>query len=451
MLRRNGYLELKYNEDRSMVVATIMPPGHANGEPVTVTDVLNRLKHMGVSYGIREQVIREALHHVDHFREPITNLVVAQGTLPVDGADARVRYHLPLEVLTIPLPKRTDNSGLPDWFALDPAKFVKAGDLLATITPAQPGTPGKTLTWPIQLIPAKNGKPAELMAGANVRASDDATGMVAAHDGYVVLQNNQMTVYALRQVEENVAGSDHVFPMGAVFLKNIQHAHVQTGTFLAIRGVAVACHLRAHGDMILRHAENCSIIATGNVYVLSKLKNCQVNTRKKVIALERAEILGGQICATEGIEAVTLGSEEGLPTQILSSIDHYTPLRDEEIEKELALCQENIHRIGQTIKPFATLAAQTTLPEDKRLLFQKLQAQLRTQEARIKDLHNERRSLAILMKERVVGYVRATDTVYPGVQITLHSTVLDVTQPYQKVQFTEGGNAIQIEAWARAA
>jgi hypothetical protein len=322
--------------------------------------------------------------------------------------------------------------------------MVKAEEELAAIALPQSGRPGKTLTWPIKDIPAKMGKPAEFIVGANCRLSEDGTRLFAEHDGYAVLHNDQITVYPLRHMEETVSGGEHWFPKGAVFMRNVQQAKVTTGSFLAIRGVAFGCHLRAHGDVILTHAENCTIIAEGNIYIRAKLKNCKVITRKKIIALGAAEMLGGEICGAEGVEAITLGAEDSTPTLVLSGADLYSPLRDAEIEQELATCQENTVRISQTLKPFATLTMQSSLTDEKRLLFQRLQAQLRTQEARTKELHNERRSLAILMKERLPGMVSIAKKVYPGVQIVLQEATFDVDRPLEQVQFVPapGGKSV---------
>ncbi len=451
-IRKNGHLELRFNEDRTQALATIHPPV-GGGESVTAADILERLKAMGVTYGVREKAILDAIHYADDTNMPAANVVVAQGATPQDGQDAKVNYRLPQEVLSKPLPKRADGSGLPDWFALDPAKMVKADDELASIVPAQPGVPGKTLTWPIQAIAPKPGKPCMLNAGQNVRVSDDGLRLYAAHDGYVCLQGEQLVVHALQLVESNVVGGAHSFATSAILLGNLQQAQVRVGGMMAVKGVAVGCQIRVHGDLYLRYAENCTCVVTGNVYVLQGVKNCQINARKKIIALGTAQIVGGKVCATEGINAISLGASDFTATEVEVGVDLLSDLRGQEIQEEMTQCEANISRISQALKPFAALAVHDTLSEDKRQLLQKLQAQKRSQESRIKELHNERRALSIAAKEKISAAVTVAETVYPGVWIGIHAAAMQVESPLQGVRFVEaaGGKAVQTEPLQQAA
>src|SRR5947209_6461435 len=89
-------------------------------------------------------------------------------------------------------PSRTDGEPVPDWLALDPRKLVVPGQELASIVPSQPGVAGQTLTWPIQPVPAKAGKPPNVRSGANVHIKD-GTKVEAAGEGYVCLHGDMMT------------------------------------------------------------------------------------------------------------------------------------------------------------------------------------------------------------------------------------------------------------------
>lgn len=447
---KNGVLEIKFNEDRTQALATIHPPS-GDGAALTAAEVIERLKGMGVTYGVREQAIRDAIHYVYDTAMTAANIVAAQGALPQTGNDAKVTYALPLDLLQKPLPKRSD--GLTDWFALDPAKLVKAGTELASIVPAQPGVPGKTLTWPIQVIPAQAGKPAALRAGQSIRLANEGTRMVAEADGYVWLHTETLKLQPLRLLTDNVINAEHTFPDGAVLMQCAQHSALRAGGTLAVRGVAQGCYFRVDGDVFLQYAEECEIVATGNVYVTKSLKNCEINTRQQVIALESAIISGGKICASAGVAAVELGSSDFASTEIQVGVDRISEIRSREIEEEIAAAEANIARIRQTLKPFASLAVHTTLPDDKRALLQKLQQQQRTQEAHINALHNERRTLAIAAKEKIAGSVSVSGTVHPGVWINIQKAAFQVESPLTAVRFVDvaGGKAVQAEALQRAA
>lgn len=450
-LRKNGYLEIKLNDDRTQAIATIYPPA-PGGESVTAGEIVQRLKNIGVTYGIREQAIIEAIHQVDQTKRPLS-AVVAQGTLPQDGTDAKIRYTLPLDLLSVPLPKRQDGSGQTDWFAIDPAKLVKADAELATIIPAQPGIPGKTLTWPIQNIVPKPGKHAGLSAGQNVRVSSDGLRISAELDGYAYLHSEQLNVLALHYVNADIAGIIQSFPHGLVCMENILQANIHAGSFVAVRGTATGSQIRAGSDVFLSHAQDCVVTAAGNVYVSGSMKNCTVKTRKKLFLTGNATLVGGSCCAMEGVEAVTLGAPDFTETEIIVGVDRFSEVRIVEVQEEITACEANIARISQTLKPFASLAAQETLTDDKRQLISMLQAQKRSQEARINELHNERRALNMTQKEKVVSAITASRTVYPGVWVKFREAALQVETPLENARFTEGGNGkwVQTDTLAKAA
>lgn len=448
---RNGRMELKFNEDRTQALLTVHP-AEGGGASVDPVEVLERLNGMGVKYGIREQAILEAIHYADETKMAAVHVVVAQGVLPQDGVDARINYCLPLDVLTQPMPKRNDGSGQIDWFALPPEKRVKADQELAVIIPAQQGSAGKTLTWPIQVIAPKPGKPPQISAGANVRSLDGGLKLVAAQDGCVVLHGEQLRVHALKQMTEIVQGGEHVFSHGAVFLNSVLQAQI-TAEFVAIRGRAMRTRIRTSGDVYIIQADHCEIIAAGDVYVAEGLSHCNVITRKKLLLQPSSTLVGGVVYATEGISAGNVGSDDFTETELHVGVDRFSEVRIQEIQEELATCDANIRRISQALKPFVTVTAHAALPEAKRTLLQTLQAQQRSQELHIKELHNERRTLSIAAKEKHASTVTVVGTAYPGVWIGVGSAATQIESPLEQMRFVEGlgGKSVMGEPLQEAA
>jgi uncharacterized protein (DUF342 family) len=449
-ISRNGSIELKFNEDRTQALATIYPSS-GNGCAVDAAEVKARLKSLGVTYGVRDHAILEAIHYAEETGMAAANMVVAQGTLPQNGTDARVQYHLPLALLSRPLPKRSDDLPIPDWFALDPEKIVSAGQALATLFPPQPGIPGKTLTWPIQSVAPKPGRPVVLSLGPNV---DNVDGMklCASQEGYVCLQGELLMVHALRILSSNASGN-HTFHGGAVFMKSVHQAQIRAHGFIAIKDRVIESRLRADGDVLLHHADNCDIIASGNVFVTGSLRNCNINTRSRLITRPSAEVIGGNICAMEGVKVGILGAQDFTATEIHTGIDHFVRVRNLEIQEELVACDENIKRISQALKPFATMSVHVSLPEEKRALLQKLQAQKHSQEAQINALHNEKRTLTLTGNEKAAGTVHVMGTVWPGVWIEIGASATQIEIPMESIRFLEapGGKSVQAEYLSQAA
>jgi len=438
----NGTFELKFNDDRTLALATIYP-SRDGGEPVNVVEVRHRLRTLGVSYGIRDQAIREAIHTAEDTHLIAADVVVAQGTVREDGDDALVHYHLPVPVLTIRPPSPIDETSIPDWLNVRSDKIVSAGQEIAYIVPSTVGTPGRTLTWPIQSIPPKPGKPASASAGEHVSLIE-TTRLVAEADGYACLHEETLTVIPMMIVEGDVY-RDVATAGGLVVRGNAVQAHLRSESFIGIGGAAIACRVRADDDVIVTYAENCEIAAAGSVYVHKGLKNCRVIARKQLIMGPGASLVGGSIKAGGGVEADSIGSEQTVETEIRSGQDEFSDLRLREIQEELSACEANMRRISQTLRQFSGHTSVAVLSDDRRALLHKVQAQNKTLDQRMSQLHTERRAISFMRKEKTAGVVGAAGTVWPGVVIEIGGMTTRIDERVSNVRFQQSASGKSIE------
>jgi uncharacterized protein (DUF342 family) len=439
----NGTFELKFNDERTLALATIYP-SRDGGEPVNVLEVRHRLRALGVSYGIRDLAIREAIHTAEDTHMAATNVVVAQGTVPVDGADASVHYHLPVLPLGIPPPAVIEGTCIPDWLSVRSDKIVRAGQEIAYIVPATPGTPGRTLTWPVHTIPPKPGMPASACAGKNV-ALVESTRLMAETDGYACLHEDTLTVIPMT-IQEGDAGNDITSSGGIVVRANAVLARLRSGGFIAVGGAAVACRLRADDDVIITYAENCEIVTAGSLYVHKGLKNCRVVARKKLIMAPGASLVGGSSEAGEGIETRSIGSEQAAETEVRCGRDFFSDLRILEIQEELTACEANIKRISQTLRRFSGHTSMAVLSDDRRALLHKLQVQNRNLDLRMSELHTERRAISFIRNEKCTGVVEAAGTVWPGVLIEIGGVTTRIEEPVSSVRFQQSASGKSLDA-----
>lgn len=430
---RDGYFDLEFNSDRTQVYATVYPPSNG-GRSVTAQEVRARLRQMGVMYGYRDSEILRAIKQAEETQTPAARIVVAQGLLPEDGDDGQVLWKVDVEALSLPLPSLSN--GLPDYFALEPERRVQAGQLLASRTLPHPGTPGKSLTGPLRSVPQHGGRDVSLLIGGGVRASEDGQCYFAAVDGFAVYQGGRLSVLPLQRVEDDLPPGEHRFPGGLVLLGGLRGASVRAQDVVAVRGTTAGAVIRTHGDVVLTRAARSKVFTEGNVYVLGTLLHCEVNTSRKIIALESATLIGGTLTATEGVEAVDLGAPDSTETRVTVGIDRLSACRLTELEEEIAACELNVQKIGQALRPL-TIAASEALPAQKRQLVQTLLEQRRGLEARVRELHSERRLRMMSAKARITGTVTVTGTVHPGVWITIRTAETLVESPQQGVVFAE--------------
>lgn len=444
----DGSFWVFFNEDKTQAMLLVAPP-QGDGNPVPVADVVRALEEMGVAYGIDQQAIRETIERATNIANKV-QAVVAQGVLPVHGVDAKVNYRLPEEAVLRPLPYLPDGSI--DYLQLDPARYIQAGQLIATVVPAQHGRPGRTLTFPPQNVPQRPGKEANLRAGDNVLASEDNLQFTAETAGYVYLSGEKLCVLPAIPVAEDIR-TPQQFPASLVLKGNLlAGAQIRVQGDAAIDGRCEQAVLNARGSCYLHGgAQRSDIAADGNILLASGAVDCTISTRRRVIALnENAPIAGGRIVAFEGIEAYTIGTPAWTPTEVVAGVDTLGDERLFEIAEEMRQCEDNIQKINVALRPFVSVTADVTSPEKKEAI-QRLMAHRRRLEARLKELQHEKRSITIAVNAPTRAEVIVRGVVYPGVKVTIGKYSYLVETEMHAVRFTvvRGEARVQVKSLDR--
>lgn len=176
--------------------------------------------------------------------------------------------------------------------------------------------------------------------------------------------------------------------------------------------------------------------------------DCNLSTRRKVVALsENVQIAGGRIVAFEGVEAYTIGTPAWAPTEVVVGVDTLGDERLFEIAEEIRRCESNIQKINTALRPFVSVTAEVTSPEKKEAI-QRLMAQRRRLEARMKELQHEKRTISIQVNAPVRAEVGVQDVVYPGVKITIGKYSYLVETEMRAVRFlvARGESRVQVRS-----
>jgi uncharacterized protein (DUF342 family) len=448
---RHGYCEVKLNHDKTQAFVMLYPPT-GNGEDVLVPEVVQRLRNMGVQHGFREREVLEGIRQAREAELPV-QVVGAEGVVPKDGQDGRVRYLIPEEVITTPLPKHSAFPHLPNWFALNAARRVVADQPLASIMPAQAGTHGKTLTLPVQTIPCKSGKPIYLRAGENVRVSDDGIHLFAMCEGYAAVHGDQVTLYAVREVRESVCEGEFSFPRGVAFFQDVENAHVTARDLIGVQGTALNCTFRAHGNVLIGSAKMSRIVASGDVYVVSNVRDCEIVSGGKIVFAEGATLVGGTTQAKESLEAYDVGSEEFVETYLEIGSTRFSEIARGELEEEIGTALQNRTRIQQALRPFLSKGDVSSFSPETQALIQKLQGQLRFLEVQIKEAQTAQRDLAGSGREFIYGEASVRGCLYPGVWVKSGKARMQIEQMERAVHIitTNRGARLEREPLEKAA
>lgn len=439
----DGTFWVHFNEDKTQAILVVAPP-QGDGNPVRVADVVKALEEMGVAYGIDENAIRQTIQRATEVANKVHG-VVAQGVLPVHGTDAKVNYRLPEEAVLRALPQLPD--GTVDYLHLDPARYIQAGQVIATVVPANHGRPGRTVTFPPQTVPQRPAKDANLRAGEGVIASDDNLQFTAETSGYVYTTGDKLCVLPAQPVVGDIQDEAEFAQALVLQGRLLPGARVRVQGDASVGGRCEGAALSARGTCYLHAgAQRCEIAAGGNVLLKASVVDCNISTRRQVIALsEGAYIAGGRIVAFEGVEAYTIGTPEWTPTEVVTGVDTLGDERLFEIAEEIRQCEENIQKINTALRPFVSVTAEVASPEKKETI-QRLMTHRRRLEARLKDLQHEKRTITIQVNAPPRAEVVVYNVVYPGVKVTIgkHSYLVETEMQAVRFFVVRGESRVQV-------
>jgi len=333
-----NYLKLADNKIR--VTATIQAK-LADDTSLRSRHILDILAGLSVTYGIKEDVIHDAILKSESTGEMIEDVIIAEGDSPVFGTDASFEYLRGSASMV----GQDIEGGRIDFRERGLINNVAAGDLLVRKKPATKGTPGKTVTD--ETVSAQDGLDKNLSVDQSIEVSEDGLEFSSKVDGLMIVRENSLSVTESYNVDGNVdysTGNIRV-KRGAVNIKGnvlpsfkvkaggdvivegtIEDAVVEAGNALYVgRGILHRDFGTANtgGDVIALFAENARIEAGGTVNIKNNISNCQVKAGKDVIVTEgKGKIVGGTVVAAGRIEVKDIGSELGVATNVVVGGDY---------------------------------------------------------------------------------------------------------------------------------
>ncbi len=327
--RIDEVMDVIMSPDRMFAIARFYPESNT-GKNMDKYEIIDELKQRGVKYGILENVIDKYLD------APVycTGIVVAKGTQAVDGYDAEITYHFETDKRVKP---HYNEDGTVDFHKLDNINNIKAGDILATLKPEDRGKEGKDVTG-TKVLPKKVMR-LILKHGNNITVSEDGLQLISQVDGHVTLEGDRVFVSNVYDVGADVdATTGDIEYNGSIEVKG----NVRTGFKLVaegnieIRGVVEGAEITAKGDIILHRGvqgmskavlkaggnvvskfiESATVIAGGYVETDSILHS-NVSSKDIVrVCGKNGSIIGGNVRATNSIEASIVGSVMGTMTSV---------------------------------------------------------------------------------------------------------------------------------------
>mgnify|MGYP001183577980 CR=1 FL=1 len=447
------HADVSISSDQMQAFITLFPP--LGGNLLSKTDIIEKLHSCGVMFGISETVIDKILNK----RQYGTPILVAKGKKAEDGKDGDILYHVSLDRTGKPLIKE---DGSVDYFHLDMVENVKKGQPLLTIVPPTKGKPGKTVTG--KKLHSKPGKSKKIGIGKNIKLSDDGLEMFSGIDGRVELIGNRIHVYNTLDINGDIdTSTGNIDFVGNV----IVHGNVLTGFeinakgHIKVLGVVEGATLKASGDVVIqkgiqgigkgiinsggkvvsRFIENAIIDASGDV-VSEAIMHSHVQSGGKVqVAGKKGLIVGGSIKAASGIIAGTIGAPMG--TSTILEVGLNPSLRNEynELEIELDEIESKLKKVNQATDLLERLEKKGELSESKKLIKLKVLQARNNCINRLPVIKARMEELRETLGEVVNGKISVHNIIYPGVQILIGTSNMQIYEEMKYVTFTrEHGN-----------
>lgn len=431
------------------------------GGLMTADELIKDLEMKGIKHGILTDVIRECFAKRRDYGKDI---LVAQGTEPVHGTDAYIKYYFNTDRKAKPALKE---DGSVDFFQLNVVQHCDKGDVLARLIPEDPGEYGMNLLG--QRLKPRDVKKAVLKYGNNIEISEDNTTLISMVNGHVELIEGSVFVSDVLivenvdnatgnidyegsvQVNGNVCTNFQVKAKGNIEVKGVvEGAILEAGENIIIaRGVngMGKGSLKAGGNIISKFLQSVTAQADGYIASESVLHSRLMAGTEVNIDGRKGFITGGSVSAVNSVNVKTLGSAMGADTVVEVGVDPNLLVRIQETQKRIEEEHKEIQSIQQILVSAKTKMAQGVKLSPEQLKY--LQTLVEANQMKLQMVAEDTEEMERLhsqMKGSAGACVTIRDTVHPGTKICIGDVSMTVQKEMQYCKFIKAGGDVKMTA-----
>lgn len=425
-------MDIKITADKMKVIA-VFYPNSSNGNRIDKEEIIRNLNHYKIVFGINEKAIEDFVNNPQY----CTDIIVAEGQLPVEGRDAVITYNFQVDRTAKPQLKE---DGTVDFHKLNNISNVSAGNVLAVLTKEDTGVPG-TDVFGIEVKPRKVNR-LTLKCGKNISISEDGLKLISDVSGHATLEDDKVFVANNYDVPADVDNSTgDIKYNGSVTIKgNVRTGFaVEAAGNVEVFGVVEGAKINAGGNIILHRGiqgmGKSDIVAKGNIiskfiesadikvegYVeTDTILNSNISARGDIyVRGKNASLIGGNVRSTTLIEAAVIGSPMGTTTNVEVGTD---PSVRDRVKKLKDLIQEKTtenEKLQQLLTVFRKKKDMGVLEEEKVPMLAQLTKNIILNTSEIKNASTELEEAEKLLEENVNARIRAIKSIHPGTRVTV--------------------------------
>ncbi|NKB38093.1 MAG: DUF342 domain-containing protein [Gammaproteobacteria bacterium] len=443
--------ELKIEEDRlfidfhlslsedQMQATMDIPAGRLNGAAnlIAEQDILAILQLSGITHGILNDNILDAITKQGETPGFVKNILVAKGKEARDGVDARLQIDDELAV------GKLLESGQIDFHEKSYPWNIKTSEVIGQVIPSVEEENGFNVVG--KVIPAKPALGANLVLEGIKEESDGK--LISLGNGVLLVNGRELKVTDSLLIKGDVCHrTGNIHSDQTVIVKG----YVEPGFILDSKGDVVIednveqSEVRANGSIVIKSGvrgsqskvisrgnitagfiENARMRALGDIVVENSLVSCDSFCRGELrvgkSSSKKSTLIGGVTRAIGGIVAANLGSEGFKKTDISVGCHPDLLQKSRKLSEELTKIERQLNKLEHLLLQHS----QSSATSEQRTL-SKLKLDQRKLRKEFERLTKEQEKLQKIIAISRKSTVQISQHVFPGVNIQILDKVYEV-------------------------
>jgi len=433
-------------------------PSEGYGKDLTFKEIKEQLKEAGIVYGIKDY----SINLIIDTDEPLEDVLVAEGTKPKPGEDAKLEFHFDTSGKNVGTVKENDRI---DFHDLGIINNVEEGKKLVTKIEAKPGEEGKNIEG--KTLKPKSPKNVKLPKGENTKITEDNT-LIATEVGHVSYNQDKVNVITIYKVKGDVDfNTGNINFKGSVFIEgNVTEGfEVKAKGDIHVRGNVEACELISGGDVIInknfiaknkgkiecegdlkaQSIQNGQVNCKGDIYIKDAIMHSNINSAGSVeLTGHKGLIVGGEVRATKTIKANIIGSSLATKTIVSAGIDPETRRKRDAAESILSECKSSYLKTVKAINILGKIKKQQGgLPKQKADMYSRLIETKSDLKEKIEKNDEIVKDLTEKINSAVKGKIMVKRKLYPGVKIQIGKYKTEIDETHTRTVFKVDGGELR--------
>lgn len=435
---------------RDKMQATILL-AQPDTESYTRQEIIEALQKNKVTTGYNEDVIEQLV--AGELYE--MTVVVAEGTLPVQGKDGYFEFFFPTESRKQPL-IRPD--GTADYSAMGRMETVQEGDLLAKYHVAEQGEKGITVTG-AELMP-RLVRDQPVLRGKCISRNDETNEYFATMSGKISYSNGNIEILMVHEINTDVdmiVGNIDFY--GDIVISGNVEAGVtiRSGRNITVEGTVSSAKLFAGGDIILQRGVQGGgkgkISARGNVFAdfieyadvvagadvcANSIIGSQVDASGHILLDgKRGSVMGGFTHALKGMTVRSSGNLSEVKTVLHAGFKEEDYLKTAELIREEQTLRKSINLIIDQMTQMLQLRKQvpSRFTKKQKAILLELNDRKDEMYSRIDEIASDKQELAMRMSQGRSASIIVRGDVHKGTIISIDATNLVLLETENYVRY----------------